>query len=282
MLTNKKTGEITGPHQVAIAIKYVLKHINHPPNPTSPCSKAVLDDSLVYLEYRTANLNLDQFRHLLKKISVKGYCPATKFKCRMLLAHHVQFQKFFNHETNLNSSANLAKKLNLEVRRIQAFFHPNIFEQMMQVNNLKGRCDHENGMSEKQTWSSLADLYNSMDQMMVLISLIGCFQRMRKIIQSIAVTLATKEVREAKEDLKRGRLELLRMAEILPSAKKRIKSKLLADYGIESPLKVVVPKATRVRNPKVTRKSLSSMQEADISSTLTMHSSDDDDEDIYS
>jgi hypothetical protein len=69
----------------------------------------------------------------------------------------------FNHETNLNSNANLAKKLNSEVRKIQAFFHPDIFEQMMQVNNLKGWCDHENGMSEKQTWSSLADLYNSTD-----------------------------------------------------------------------------------------------------------------------
>jgi hypothetical protein len=94
MLTNKETGEITGPHQVAIAIKYVLKHINHPPNPTSPHSKAVLNDLLVSLEYRTADLNLDQFWHLLTKISVKGYCSATKFKCRMLLAHHVQFQRF--------------------------------------------------------------------------------------------------------------------------------------------------------------------------------------------
>jgi hypothetical protein len=94
MLTNKKTGEITGPHQVAIAIKYVLKHIDHLPNPTSPHSKAVLDEPLVYLEYHVADLNLDQFRHLLKKISVKGYCSATKFKCCMLLAHHIQFQKF--------------------------------------------------------------------------------------------------------------------------------------------------------------------------------------------
>jgi hypothetical protein len=34
---------------------------------------------------------------------------------------------------------------------------------MMAVNNLKGRVDHENGTSAKQTWSGLADLYNSTD-----------------------------------------------------------------------------------------------------------------------
>jgi hypothetical protein len=71
------------------------------------------------------------------------------------------------------------------------------------------------------------------------------------------------------------------MEEISPSTKKRIQSKLLADYGIESPPTVVVPKATKVHNPKVTHKSLLSMQEEDIS-TLTMHSSDNNDEDIYS
>jgi hypothetical protein len=41
---------------------------------------------------------------------------------------------------------------------VQAFFHPDLFEKMMVVNNLKGRADHENGTSEKQTWSALADL----------------------------------------------------------------------------------------------------------------------------
>jgi hypothetical protein len=75
----------------------------------------------------------------------------------MLLAHHVQFQKFYNQESNINSVTNLEKKLNSNIRKIQAFFHPN------QVNNLKRRVDHENGTSEKQTWLALADLYNSTD-----------------------------------------------------------------------------------------------------------------------
>jgi hypothetical protein len=57
----------------------------------------------------------------------------------------------------------LEKKLNSELRKCLAFFHPDLFEQMMAVNNLKGRVDHENVMSEKHTWSALADLYNSSD-----------------------------------------------------------------------------------------------------------------------
>jgi hypothetical protein len=119
--------------------------------------------SLVHLEYPLKDLTIDQLRHLLRNLSVKGYCSATKFKCRMLLAHHVQFQKFYNQETNLNSNANLEKKLNSDIWKIQAFFHPDIFEQMMAVDNLTGRVDHENGTSKKQTWSALTDLYNSTD-----------------------------------------------------------------------------------------------------------------------
>jgi hypothetical protein len=51
--------------------------------------------------------------------------------------------------------------------------------------------------------------------------------------QSIASTLATKEAREANEDLKKGRLELMRMKDISPQMKKKVKTKLLTDYSIE-------------------------------------------------
>jgi hypothetical protein len=54
------------------------------------------------------------------------------------------------------------------LRKIQAFFHPDIFEQILQVNSLKSRADHENGTSEKQTWSALADLYNTTDKDLAL------------------------------------------------------------------------------------------------------------------
>jgi hypothetical protein len=46
---------------------------------------------------------------------------------------------------------------------VQSFFHPEIFETMMKVNSLKSHVDFENGTCEKQSWSSLADLYNSSD-----------------------------------------------------------------------------------------------------------------------
>jgi hypothetical protein len=57
--------------------------------------------------------------------------------------------------------ASLKKKLNSELRLIQAFFHPDLFHQIIQVNSLKDRSDHENGTNEKQTWSSVADLFNN-------------------------------------------------------------------------------------------------------------------------
>jgi hypothetical protein len=159
--TDKKTGEHTGPHKVAIALKYIIVA---PPTPTSLGTQAPAPEVTLYKEYPIVDLSIDQLRLLLlKKLSVKGYCSATKFKCHQILAHHVQFCQFYNRETNLNSVSNLEKKLNSELRKVQAFFHPDLFEQMMVVNNLKGRVDHENGTSEKQTWSALADLYNNTD-----------------------------------------------------------------------------------------------------------------------
>jgi hypothetical protein len=82
--------------------------------------------------------------------------------------------------------------------------------------------------------------------------------------QAIAATLTQKKQREAKEDLKKGRLELLRMEEILPCTTKKIKTKLLADYGIES--------SPIIKVYAVPRKSLSSTNKEDVSA-LTLHKS---------
>jgi hypothetical protein len=57
----------------------------------------------------------------------------------------------------------MKKKLNSELQMIPTFFHPDLFEQIMKVNSLKDRADHENGTNEKQAWSSVADLYNNSD-----------------------------------------------------------------------------------------------------------------------
>jgi hypothetical protein len=94
------------------------------------------------------------------------------------------------------------------------------------------------------------------------------------VSQSIASTLVTKEAREAKEDLtKCTRLELMRMKDISSQTKKKIKTKLLADYGIE-----VSP---RTRAPTTSCKQ--SLASTDMS-TLTAHDSNSDhsDGDLYS
>jgi hypothetical protein len=67
------------------------------------------------------------------------------------------------------------------------------------------------------------------------------------------------------------------MDEISPRTKKKIKTKLLADYGIESS-----PPMIRKPAALLPRKSLSSLQAEDVSA-LTVHSaSDDSDDDLYS
>jgi hypothetical protein len=61
-------------------------------------------------------------------------------------------RSFTTNETNASSNLTLEKHLNSDIRKIQAFFqHLDIFEQMMQVNNLKGtRIEHENGTTSSE------------------------------------------------------------------------------------------------------------------------------------
>jgi hypothetical protein len=108
-------------------------------------------------------LTVDQIRLLLKVLCIRGYASATKFKCHQLLGVHVTLRGIHNLETNPNSASVVEKKLNSELRKIQAFFHPKHFEEMMKLNALKGCVDHENHTSEKVVWSTLADMYNSVD-----------------------------------------------------------------------------------------------------------------------
>jgi hypothetical protein len=113
MWTNKKTREHTGPHKIAIPLKYIVVG---PPTQASLGMQAPAPDVTVYEKHPIVDLFIDQLRLLLKKLSMKGYCSATKFKCRqiLVLAHHVQFRQFYNRETNLNSVSNLEKKLSSE------------------------------------------------------------------------------------------------------------------------------------------------------------------------
>jgi hypothetical protein len=106
-------------------------------------------------------LSIDKLRTLVKKLGIKGYCFVTKFRCRQLIGEHDVYQQAYNNDISETSATSVQKKLVSELRKVQAFFHLEIFEQIMKINLLKDRSDHENGTGEKQTWSALAELYNN-------------------------------------------------------------------------------------------------------------------------
>jgi hypothetical protein len=143
--TDRRSGEVRGPFRVATHIKVVGKD-GEP------------------IKYFLEDLTVDNLCALVKKLSIKGYASQSKLHCWQLIGKHVVYQQAYNLEIRENSAIAIQKKLNSELQKIQAFFHPDIFEQNLQVNSLKSRADHENGTSKKQTWSALADLYNSTDK----------------------------------------------------------------------------------------------------------------------
>jgi hypothetical protein len=71
---------------------------------------------------------------------------------RYLIAEHVIYQQVYNKESHQTSTAAIKKKLFAELRKIQAFFHPYIIDQIQQINSLKS-CSValENGTTAGQT-----------------------------------------------------------------------------------------------------------------------------------
>jgi hypothetical protein len=143
-ITDKKTGEARGPFHVATHVKI----------------KGAGD---IEYNFDLEELSIDKLWTLAKKLGIKGYCSVTKFQCHQLIGKHVIYQQAYNNDISETSATSVQKKLVLELQKVQAFFHPEIFEQIMKINSLKDRSDHENGTGEKQTWSALADLYNNTD-----------------------------------------------------------------------------------------------------------------------
>jgi hypothetical protein len=132
LLPVKKTGEFTGPHKVVNTVRYILEDIGKVP-PASPRAKAAAAvlatmAPVAFLDFSLEHLTINQFLFFLKKLCVKGYASATKFKCQMLLAHVVQFTKFYINATNMNSNINLSKKLNSNLCKIHALFHPDFVQ----------------------------------------------------------------------------------------------------------------------------------------------------------
>jgi hypothetical protein len=144
-ITDRKTSEQRGPYHVAMHIK-------------------VRGADSVEFDFDLETLSIDKLRALVKKLGIKGYCSVTEFRCRQLIGEDVVvYQQVYNSEIRETGAAAIKKKLSSELRKIQAFFHPNVFDQIMQINSLKDHSALENGTTANQTWAALADLYNNQD-----------------------------------------------------------------------------------------------------------------------
>jgi hypothetical protein len=113
-IPDKRTGELRGPFRVATHIKVPV-------------------DDGKELDFELETLTVNNLWALVKKLGIKGYSSGTKFRCHQLIGKHVVYQKAYNSEIRENSTASLNKKLSSELRKIQAFFHPDIFEKILQL-----------------------------------------------------------------------------------------------------------------------------------------------------
>jgi hypothetical protein len=110
--------------------------------------------------YDLEELTLDQLRKFCNQLNCAGYALAPKFKCRRLLAVHINSVELYNQDWNTHSASAVSKKLNSDLRKVNAFFHKEVYENILNINRLMTRADHEDGTTDKDTYCSLAELYN--------------------------------------------------------------------------------------------------------------------------
>jgi hypothetical protein len=117
-----------------------------------------------FRDFDLNKLTIDNLCHLVKKLGIKGYASGKTFQCHQLFGKHVVYQQVYNNEVCKTSAAVIKKKLSTKLCKIQAFFHPDIFDQILQINSLKDRSVLENGTTANQTWYALAELYNNTEK----------------------------------------------------------------------------------------------------------------------
>jgi hypothetical protein len=101
-----------GPFQVAKSIKLMED------------KNGVVQEVLYDLE----ELTLDQLRKLCHQLNCAGYALAPKIKCRRLLAVHTNSVELYNQDWNTDSANAVSKKLNFDLRKVNAFFHKEVYE----------------------------------------------------------------------------------------------------------------------------------------------------------
>ena len=147
-----------GPHIVATTIKVI----------------EVKDGVEEEVHYDLVNtLTLDQLRKFCGQLNCGGYASATKYKCRRMIAACGRSAVLYNPESNPDSAIAISKKLNSDLRKVNTFFHKEMFEQVCSINRLMKRADHEDGTTEKETYIALAELYNS-DVPNIALDLLDC------------------------------------------------------------------------------------------------------------
>ena len=113
--------------------------------------------------YDLEKFSCDQLRKLCGHISLSGYGSYNKFKCRRQIARHASLVGMHNHASDIDCPNAIIMKLNSDLRKVNTFFHSSIFDQVLSVNRLMKRADHEDGKTDQQTYRDLAELYNTSD-----------------------------------------------------------------------------------------------------------------------
>jgi hypothetical protein len=107
-ITDKKASEVRGPFCVATHVKV----------------KGAGD---IEYNFDLEKLSIDKLQTHVKKLGIKGYCSVTKFRCHQLIGEHVVYQQAYNNDISKTSATSVQKKLVSELRKVQAFFHPENF-----------------------------------------------------------------------------------------------------------------------------------------------------------
>jgi len=110
--------------------------------------------------YSLDSFTSDQLKVICKNVGVKCFSSASKFLMRKLIAHQKKWGMLANIHPLIDSGDKLVKKLNTQLRIINAVSHKDITAPLKKVNDLKDRFDQEHGLMPRQTWQKFADLVN--------------------------------------------------------------------------------------------------------------------------
>jgi hypothetical protein len=119
------------------------------------------DGAVIDVDFDLDSLTSDQLRLLCKQVRCSGYASLSKYNCRKQLAAHAGLMRLYDQASRNDTMSSIKKRLNSDFRKVNTFFHKEMFEQVKSMNRLMKRADHEDGNTEKNTYIAMAELYNT-------------------------------------------------------------------------------------------------------------------------